>query len=115
MGAKPVATPSVKATFNELEADVELDPGLHKAFRGAAARANYLSADRIDCEYACKEICRYMAKPTTHAFQVLKRLCRYLVGTPRLVYVFPLQAVDSIDIYVDTDWAGCPRTRKSTS
>ena len=56
-----------------------------------------------------------MATPTVHAFQALKRLCRYLVGAPRLVYEFPLQTVDSIDIYVDTDWAGCPRTRKSTS
>ena len=29
--------------------------------------------------------------------------------------MFRKQTVDSIDIYVDTDWAGCARTRKSTS
>jgi hypothetical protein len=31
------------------------------------------------------------------------------------VYSFNWQVVDAIDVYTDTDWAGCPRTRKSTS
>ena len=41
-GAKPVATPSVKPTFTQLEEDVELAKHLTTAFRGAAARGNYL-------------------------------------------------------------------------
>ena len=45
----------------------------------------------------------------------MKRLTRFLCGLPRLVYLFPWQDIDGIDIYVDTDWAGCARTRKSTS
>ena len=71
--------------------------------------------DRIDCQYASKEICRYMAKPTAHAWKALKRLCRYYRSAPRIVYEFRKQSVDCIDVYTDTDWAGCPRTRKSTS
>ena len=45
----------------------------------------------------------------------MKRLCRYLVGAPRLVYVYEQQEVDAVEVYTDTDWAGCPLTRKSTS
>ena len=45
----------------------------------------------------------------------MKRLCRYLSGAPRLVYVYRLQEVAALDVYTDTDWAGCARTRKSTS
>ena len=56
-----------------------------------------------------------MSKPSVHAWKALKRVCRYLVGAPRLVYCFRQQTVDHIDVYVDTDWAGCPQTRKSTS
>ncbi len=56
-----------------------------------------------------------MAKPTSHSWGAMKRLCRYLVGLPRLVYVFRWQDVEAIDVYTDTDWAGCPRTRKSTN
>ena len=114
-GAKSVVTPSVKATFRELEDDEELGKTLHTAFRGAAARGNYLAADRIDVQFACKEICRSMAHPTAHAWKSLKRLCRYLTSAPRLVYDFPQQVIGGIDVYTDTDWAGCPRTRKSTS
>ena len=56
-----------------------------------------------------------MAKPTVSAWKALKRLCRYYNGAPRLTYVYRQQEVDHIDIYTDTDWAGCQKTRKSTS
>ena len=113
--SRSVATPGVKASFQELEEDKELEVGLHSAFRGAAARGNYVSQDRVDAQLACKEVCRWMSKPSVRSWQALKRLCRYLAGKPRLIYCFPRQEVGSIDVYTDTDWAGCPRTRKSTS
>ena len=62
-GANGYATPGVKATFRELEEDADVLLSLHSAFRGAAASANYFAADRIDAQFACREICRYMAKP----------------------------------------------------
>ncbi len=114
-GCKSMTTPGVQPTFRELEEDQELQQRLHTAFRGASARGNYLSADRVDCQFACKEICRWMAKPTAQSWKSLKRLCRYLAGSPRLVYVYRKQKVDCVDIYTDTNWAGCPKTRKSTS
>ena len=49
----------------ELEGDDEkLDEGKVSWFRGVAARANFLSLDRMDIQYAAKEICRNMAAPT---------------------------------------------------
>ena len=114
-GAASVVTPGVKPTFRELEEDVPLPERLTTAFRSAGARGNYLSADRIDLQFACKEVCRWMAKPTEHAWKALKRICRYLNGAPRLVYEYVQQSVSSVDVYTDTDWAGCPKTRKSTS
>ena len=114
-GAQSMATPGVKVGFAELEADEELSPHLTTAFRGSAARGNYLSADRVDSQFACKEVCRWMSKPTAQAWKALKRLCRFFNGAPRMVYSFQKQSVSSTDVYVDTDWAGCPKTRKSTS
>ena len=66
-------------------------------------------------QFASKEVCRFMATPTDHSWTALKRVCRYLRGAPRLVYTYPVQSVKSLEVYTDTDWAGCPRTRKSTS
>ena len=110
-----VATPGVRVAFSELENDPELQTRHHTAFRGAAARANYLAADRPDCQFAAKEVCRWMSKPTEAAWSALKRLCRYLVGLPRMIFKYAWQDISDVDIYTDTDWAGCPRTRKSTS
>ncbi len=114
-GSNTTATPGLRASFEEVEKDEPVEERLHTAFRASATRANYLAADRIDCQFAAKEICRWMAAPTRHSWMAMKRLCRYLVGLPRLVYCYRLQSVDAINVYTDTDWGGCPRTRKSTS
>jgi hypothetical protein len=114
-GCKAMATPGVRASFVELEADAPLPSQQHTAFRGASARGNYLSTDRLDCHFACKEICRWMSSPSQQSWKALKRLCRYLAGVPRIVYVYRQQEAGVIDVYTDTDWAGCPKTRKSTS
>ena len=110
-----ISTPGIRQTAKEIAEDQPLPARLHTAFRGAAARGNYLSADRPDAQFACKEVCRFMSSPSSDSWTALKRICRFLNGRPRLVYVYPRQQVDRIDVYVDTDWAGCPRTRKSTS
>ena len=46
----------------------------------------------------------------------MKRIGKFLCARPRVVWEFPNQEEpDVIDIYVDANWAGCRRTRKSTS
>ena len=45
----------------------------------------------------------------------LKRLGRYLRRRPRLFWHYPYQRADRLEVYSDTNWAGCIRTRKSTS
>ena len=45
----------------------------------------------------------------------MQRLTRYLKDSPRLVYSFPWQKDSDLDVFVDTDFAGCLATRRSTS
>ena len=110
-----MVTPGVKVSLQQLGEDEPLEASKHSPFRAVAARANYVSADRPDTQFAAKEVCRWMAKPSAVALAGLKRLGRYLEGKPRLVYAYPWQAAGQLEVYADTDWAGCPRTRKSTS
>ena len=57
-----------------------------------------------------------MSAPTTGSLRRLKRLGKYLKKCPRLVWRFDLQGpVDHLEIFTDADWAGCRRSRKSTS
>ena len=64
-------------------------------YRACAARANFLAQDRADIQYATKEVCRGMAKPTQADMVKLKRVVRYLKDSPRAVYVWPFQRMQA--------------------
>ena len=112
---KPAITPGTKD--ERKQDDKKLTGEKKRMFRSVAARANYLAQDRTDIRYATKELCRHMSKPTEDDWMDLKRLCRYLQGRRRMVLH---RATDNprpgvIEVLVDSDWAGCPVTRRSTS
>ena len=84
--------------------------------RGALARANYLAQDRFDLTFAAKELCRRMAVPRRSDFVALRRLVRYVLEVPRLVQCFRWQEpTREFVVFTDTDFAGCPRARRSTN
>jgi len=112
---KGAATPGLKVTKTQLDSDEPLEQDKHTLFRGVSARCNYVAHDRPDVTFAAKEVCRSMASPTSLSLIALKRLGRYLTDRKRLVYSYPFQEADGIHVYSDTDWAGCPKTRRSTS
>ena len=114
-GSNGAATPGQKMLAHQIEMETELPERDFTKFRALAARANYLAADRIDVLYSAKECCRFMSRPTDAAMGALKRLARFLRARPRLVFNFEFQSATGLEVYTDTDWAGCPRTRKSTS
>ena len=75
---------------------------------------------RPDLNYAVKELSRALSEPTEEDYNCLKHVLRYLAGTKK--YEFIIRACDYciddkflITMYVDSDWAGCKTTRKSTS
>ena len=113
-GTKGLSTPGVDDPENEDENELGGDE-LSK-YRSLAARANYLSMDRPDLQFAVKELCRQMARPTRGAWRKLIRVGKYLVQKPRLVLDFHWQEIqDTMTVFSDANWAGCHRTRKSTS
>ena len=73
--------PCGRETLAEIEQGTdELEHNDATRFRSIAARVNYLSLDRPDMQFAAKELCRMMARPTTGCWGKLKRLARYLVN-----------------------------------
>jgi hypothetical protein len=57
-----------------------------------------------------------MAKPTKRSWEMLKRVGRYLKGKPRLVWQYGWQSEQEIlEVHSDANWAGCKRSRKSSS
>jgi hypothetical protein len=113
---KASSIPGVKEAIQDND-DEELGWQDSRTFRSVVARANYLAQDRPDIRFSVKELCRCMSKPSQRAWKGLKKLCRYLKGHPEVVQTMPIGtgACPRLDIYVDSDWAGCQTTRKSTN
>ena len=96
--------------------DAELSPAEAYRYRSVAARLNFLAADRVDIQFASKEICRSMSAPRASDWAKVRKLGRYLRRHGRHVLWFEWQSVPTgIQVYVDTDYAGCRRTRRSTN
>ena len=125
-GSKGLEAPAETEVIPEgFDPEDEEEASLEEAtrFRGLAATANFLSLDRMDIQFATKEICRCMAKPTARGWQKLKRLRRFLKDHPRMIWKFndadgPVckeKNEEFLDVYSDSDWAGDRVSRKSTS
>jgi hypothetical protein len=96
--------------------DVPLTGSEATSFRALAARLNYLAQDSPEIMFAAKEVCREMAKPSTSSWRKLKTLSRFILGREAVVWQYPWQCEEpKLALYTDSDWAGCRRTRKSTS
>jgi hypothetical protein len=96
---------------------VLLEAGECTQFRAIAARANYLAQDAPELQFAAKEVCRDMARPNLDSWKKLKVLARFVLGRVSVRWQFKWQ--DEVDcmlcVFSDSDWAGCRRTRRSTS
>ena len=100
-----------------------LDPARHRLYRTAVGKLLWVTPVRPDISFAVKELSRSLQSPTQHDEKQLKHVLRYLRGS--LHYMTSLQpprkrviekaSTIEIQAYADSDWAGCVKTRKSTS
>ena len=111
-----VSTPGSDSDKNVKEQEELLEPSRATAFRAVAARLNYLCQDRPDIRFATMHACRAMASPKKSDLACLKRIGRFLKHRPRAACLYSWQREeDKIDVYSDSDWAGCRESRKSTT
>jgi hypothetical protein len=102
----------------EDDTNEELPTDECKTFRGLAARLNYMAQDNLFLQFPAKEICKNMSKPRRHDFFKIKRVVRFLKGAGSVSLIFEWQTeveARQVVVYVDSDWAGCRSSRRSTS
>ena len=118
----------------EIDEKEYLDAEGAKLFRSALGICLYLAQERLDIQHSVRLLASYMAKPTKTALNGLKKLGSYLVQTNDMKMEFP--AVDEgqsvfnrwngveerknkchfeLELFSDSDWATCRKTRRSTS
>ena len=93
----------------------ELSDAEKKKYQSVAAKLNFVAPDRPECLFATKECMRAMSDPKVEDVERLKRLLRYYKGRPRgKLKMQKEQGKPKIKVFVDADFAGCRRTRRST-
>ncbi|WVZ54674.1 LOW QUALITY PROTEIN: hypothetical protein U9M48_005438 [Paspalum notatum var. saurae] len=111
--SKPMTTPM--STNTALDADEDGEAVDQKEFRGMIGSLLYLTATRLDIQFAVYLCARYQASPKTSHYQAVKRIFRYLKYTPEHGLWYSSGSSLSLRGFSDADHAGCRIDRKSTS
>ncbi|XP_043717955.1 uncharacterized mitochondrial protein AtMg00810-like [Telopea speciosissima] len=110
---KPISTPMRLSTSSDSATNVLCsDPTLYRSLVGSL---QYLTMTRPDLSFAVNTVCQHMHHPTLSHFRMVKHILRYVSGT--LNHGMRILRDSSLDLsaYLDSDWAGCPLTRRSTA
>ena len=115
--SKAVTTPLVREPPDNVDVkDKMLSEQEATLYRSCTMRIGYISQDRTDLQRVMRELAKGMSAPTERHMELLKRCSRYLLHSPRVIQMFRRQRIlTRLDVYSDSDHAGCIRTRKSTS
>ncbi|KAJ9565617.1 hypothetical protein OSB04_001583 [Centaurea solstitialis] len=103
------------ATGNKIGPDHEGKDVDLRTYRGMVGSLMYLTAIRPDIMFATCVCARYQAKPKESHLAAVKRIFRYLKGTPYYGLWYPKGLGFELQAYSDADYGGCNMDRKSTS
>ena len=110
---RPVHDPD--ATWPGFDNSPKLEGEALKRYQSVAALLNFSAQDRPELLYCVKELMRKMSCPTGADETGLKRVVRFIKTAPRLVAKYPWKKLSGhIEVYADSDHAGCPITGRST-
>ena len=128
--SKAVATPGLSMKEDDkskLKEEVtKVDEKQHKGFRAIVGRMQWIKPERPDTTFSCKQLSHELAAPSELDWLRAKRAARYMMGTKDMWIYFVVPDTDAkknkdgnlivvLNGYCDADWAGCRKTRKSTS
>ncbi|GJS92658.1 retrovirus-related pol polyprotein from transposon TNT 1-94 [Tanacetum coccineum] len=108
-----VKTPMVPP--NNLGPDLAGKSVNETSYRGMIGSLMYLTATRPDIQFSTVLCARYQSNPKESHLIAVKRILRYLKGTPTLGLYYPKCSGFDLKGYSDSDYAGCNMDRKSTS
>ena len=116
MNTKAVSTPRETRTQIGVRWSPILEKNEATRYRSACVRLSYLAQDRLDLAETAKHLAQRTSEPREFDFIPLKRAAGYLVGASKAALSFRRQKhVDKITVFVDSDFADDPVSRKSTT
>ncbi|KAJ9553670.1 hypothetical protein OSB04_017715 [Centaurea solstitialis] len=113
VGSNSAATPMSRSF--QMDADLSGKPVDLKKYRAMIGSLLYLTASRPDIVFSTGVYARYQCDPRDSHLKAVKRILRYLKGTPDFGLWYPKGSSFELIGYIDSDHAGCKLDRKSTS
>jgi hypothetical protein len=87
------------------------DPTTYRQVVGAL---QYCTLTRPEIAYSVNQLCQHMHAPSSTHWIAAKRVLRYLNGSPDHGLYYTKSNLQ-LNAFCDSDWAGCPDDRRSTS
>ncbi|KAJ9544670.1 hypothetical protein OSB04_024377 [Centaurea solstitialis] len=109
----PIKTPM--PTGNLLGPDLAGKSVDQKIYRSMIGSLLYLTATRQDIMFSTCFCARFQANPKESHLAAVKRILRYLKGTPEVGLWYPKDSSFELISFTDSDYGGCKLDRKSTS
>lgn len=110
---KAMSTPlEQNAKLYKEDGSKEADGTLYRQLVGSL---NYLTTTRPDIAYSVSILSQFMAKPSGNHWNAAKKVLRYLKGTVNLGIMYTDESDVALTGFSDSDWAGNPDDRRSTS
>ncbi|EOY26809.1 Cysteine-rich RLK (RECEPTOR-like protein kinase) 8 [Theobroma cacao] len=112
LGAKPVSTP---IDYNQKLVKAQDEEKLINSidYRQLVKKLLYLTFSRPDIAYAVQVLSQFMDKPSLEHMNAAHRVLKYLKGSLGQGILMKSESNLMIVGYCDSDWAGCPNSRKS--
>lgn len=112
LGAAPIDTPMERGSKLCDKSEPLKDPGKYRRLVG---RLIYLTVSRPDITYAVHALSRFMHHPQKNHWEAALRVVRYLKSALGQGLFFSSNNDFRLRVYCDSNWAGCPLTRRSTT
>ncbi|KAI3719915.1 hypothetical protein L6452_20821 [Arctium lappa] len=110
-GCRPCSFPiEQNLKLDKGEKDPKIDASQYRRIIG---RLLYLQATRPDIAYTVNLLSQFVADPRQPHMTAAVRVLRYLKTTPGQGVLLPRAGGSNLLAYCDSDWLGCPLTRRS--